>query len=347
MNPMSFLFAPSLSPRRGLLVALMLAVTAAAPDTRADDLANAQKSSQLVYRQANDAFLQRKYDESRGLLLGLWEKSHTYDVAVLLTQDEIQLGHYAAAATYLEFAIASIPPGEKLSAAEELRKNLADLRTRTARAKIVTDQPSADLLVDGQSVGTSPLDSEVYLDPGHHVIEATLGERKATEAVDASAGGVVAVELKLGPTVRQLPFPDPDPKPNEGPEKKNAPTTKFVVAGVGAALTVVAFAIGEGYAIGARSKQSDVDRLKAQVQTQLGGNCFSSSSSPACGDLDRARTDRNSDNQVARAAFIASGVLAVGTVATFLLWPANTSSQARITPRFDRTGGALTVQGAF
>jgi hypothetical protein len=356
MKSNSLVLSPSRRSFRYLMVALVLSGAAVVSvPAIAEQATDAQTSAQLRYRQAVDAFKEKKWDTARRLLLELWQQSHTYDVAYTLGQTEYQLGHYAAAANYLQFVIANIPPTEKLGAAEQHKKNLASLQARTARVSIVTDQPSAEIAIDGELVGTSPLDSVVYVEAGPHKIEARLGERNAAQTIDAALGSLTPVDLKLG-TIPESPLPlTPDPSvgsgldakpPNSQPRKHQ--TAKLVVVGAGATLTVAAAVVGTIYAVRASSSQSDIDRLKSQVIADLGGNCASSSSGSVCAELDRAIQDRNSANQVARAAFITSGVLAVGTVATFFLWPAEKASSAtRITPSFDRYGGAITVQGAF
>src|SRR5438105_10853574 len=86
-----------------LSACLMGAATKAAAQDAAHD-ANAQ------YRQAFAALSQRNWLEARRLLLPLWQKAHTWDVASGLGQAEFLLDNYATGATYTAFALANLPP---------------------------------------------------------------------------------------------------------------------------------------------------------------------------------------------------------------------------------------------
>jgi hypothetical protein len=352
MKPRQLLPAPR--PRPALVASLLLSGTVAIADpalAQPTTSKSPMSSSQVRYREALDAFRKGQWHDARRLLLALWSEAHSYDVAVTLVQTEYQLGHYASAARYLEFALVNIPPTEKLAAAGEYKKSLAELQQRTARVTIAVDQPSAAVSVDGEAVGSSPLDAPVYLDLGQHVLEAKLGEHQATQAVDATPGAALAVELHLSPSSPPArPADDASPQPREvadapGPEPS---TAKLVVVGAGATLAVIAAAIGAGFAVQAHGKQTDVDRLKAQARADLGDNCAAQSTLSVCADLSHAASDRNAANRAARAAFISSGVLALGTLATLVLWPeSHPAGPARFTPTFDGGGVALTLLGVF
>src|SRR5450432_1423101 len=123
MKPRSLSLAPRSRP--AFVASLLLSGTVAIADpalAQPTTGKSAVGSSQVRYREALDAFRKGQWPDARRLLLALWSEAHSYDVAVTLVQTEYQLGHYAAAARYLEFALVNIPPTEKLTAAGEYKK---------------------------------------------------------------------------------------------------------------------------------------------------------------------------------------------------------------------------------
>jgi hypothetical protein len=353
MKPHSFAFPSRLRRLRHWTIALTLTSITVVASAHADPSADVQKSAQLRYREAIDAYRQAKWDESRRLLLGLWQQSHTYDVAYALGQAEYQLGHYAAAANYLEFALSNIPPTEKLSAADEERKSLTDLQGKTARLKITTDQPSADILVDGLSVGSAPLAAEVYVDPGPHVIEAKLDQRKATQSIDASRGTIAKIDLKLGAAVAAPRF---DPSTSQMPAvtsaqhdaSKHTIEARTVALWAGVGVTAISLGAGIGFAFKGSSASSDAEGSQSKLAP---GACFgSAASSTSCSTLSHSLDERNSANSAETISFAIAGVAAAATTAMFFIWPTReerTASRVHLVPIATLNTGGLTINGNF
>src|SRR4051812_47810953 len=155
-----------------LRIACALAV--GAPALTVPTQAIAQESANDAnpqYRKAFDALAQKDWSEARRLLLPLWQKAQTWDVAAGLGQAEFLLQNYAAGATYTAFALANVPPKEKTKTAERLRAALAEMKEAVATVHIAVNEDGAEILVEDQPVGTSPLAREVYLNPGTHVLQ--------------------------------------------------------------------------------------------------------------------------------------------------------------------------------
>jgi hypothetical protein len=73
----------------------------------------------------------------------------------------------------------------------------------------------AEILVDGQPIGRSPLSEEVFVDPGPHAIEARLhGHEPARQVIEVEGGASVEVALSLAPiAVPEVPCPPDSPPP--------------------------------------------------------------------------------------------------------------------------------------
>jgi predicted Zn-dependent protease len=98
-------------------------------------------SQQTRYRQAHEAFKAGNWDEARRLLLDLWLEAPSYDVALTLVQVEYQRGNKAAAARYLQYALANAAPTESPEAIEGYKKQLEQLRRSVASATVTVDEP--------------------------------------------------------------------------------------------------------------------------------------------------------------------------------------------------------------
>lgn len=296
-------FSSIRQPLRGLVLASSLLTSAVASNAVAEQpQSSSQTSAQLRYREAAEVFKQERWSEARRLFLALWNESKSYDVAVSLSQTEYQLGHYAAAAGYLQFVLQNIPPTEKVSAADEYRKALAALQPRTARLKIEVDQPAAELLLDGNSIGQSPRESELYVDPGHHQLEAHLGERKATKSLEVQAGALIPVKLTVG----LAPTPHSDSAP---------PDYEPVIATISAgSVALVSSVVLLALASHKDSKREDL--LGSLPGTNPCGP--PNSNSETCYQISSYADDAKTFRAISIVGF---GAAAVAGVATYFLWP--------------------------
>ena len=345
-------------PLPALLLAVALNAGAVTTPVFAQQPASSRPSAQIRYRHALEVFKQGKYVEARGLFLELWNEAQTYDVALELVQTEYQLGHYAAAANYLQFALANVPPTEKIEKTEEYKKNLVDLQGRTARVRIAVDQPSAEVLLDSEPVGTSPLASDIYVEPGPHTVEVRLGERKATQSVDAPRGSTVSVDLKLGapasaesspfdlgtshmPAVTsrlEAPKLDHASRPVEG---------RTVAIWTGAGVTAIALGFGIGFALKSSSASDDAKNSQSQLAP---GACASPAKASSCAALSHSLDDRNSANKAETISFAVAGVAAAATAAMFFIWPTRQSEAAthvHVVPVATLNTGGLIINGNF
>jgi len=101
-----------------------------------------------------------------------YQLSPNYRVLYNVGQVRIQLARYSKAREALEEYLrqggAEIT-GERRKAVEA---DLLMLAERTAKLNIVSNEPGADITVDGVSIGTTPLAEPVVVDAGEHSVEA-------------------------------------------------------------------------------------------------------------------------------------------------------------------------------
>ena len=326
------------------IAALLYPATAsAAPD---------DTSPQGQYRKAHEAIEAKNWEEARKLLLDLWGQQRTYDVGSSLVFVEYQLQHYARAATFAQFAIQNAPPIERPEEIDRLRKALEELKQRVGSVSVIVNRPGADVLVDGDAVGTSPLSGEVYVDVGPHHVEARLpGSVPVSERLDALAGEEYRVELNLAPS-------------SEEPAKASSPTASAPVDSAPAPVepkrsytpAIVAASIGGAALIGGVVSLVVSANRDAQAREELDelsglnpcGQGIDSSRAARCDEIakkaDSAETFR-------ALGFVGLGAALAAGAVTYVLWPSSTSERvgAAVVPSVSSSGGGFfaTVSGAF
>lgn len=81
-----------------------------------------------------------------------------------------------------------------------IQRRIDDLLTRVGHLELAASQAGARVLVDGREVGAGPLSTTVRLDPGGHVVTATLDEHLPfTRRLDVAGGEHVRLEVELAP----------------------------------------------------------------------------------------------------------------------------------------------------
>ena len=197
----------------------------------------------------------------------------------------------------------------------------------------------AELMLDGKALGTSPLEGPIFVEPGAHVVEATLkGYKPARMPVDAPKGSAQNVALTLEAV--------PDTPPVPPVEKK--PLWPAIAAG---SLAVVALGVGAGLTVAANGKASSSATLLSKVGSSSA--CAGTlGSSPDCTALMSDLKSRDALTKGAFSSFVVGGGIAAAA-AGLLAWGA-TSPKAeksaptiRITPALGRAEGGIVVLGSF
>ncbi len=316
--------------------------------------AEAEDTPQARYRRATEAFKHERYDEARQLLISLWKEKPSYEVAKTLVQVEFNLGHRAAAAQYLSWVLANLPPRESQSNIDDFKASLADLKNTVGTARVIVNQPDADIRVDGESRGRSPLAEALFLDIGKHTVEASLGADVATKTIDVVGGSAQDVSLELpaastpaasGPA----PSTAPPPAPASRPETDRREGKSLVPVAIGAGLFVAGLGTGFGFRIAAGSDYDRADELRSKNGA---GGCSNGTAPPEdCEAQHDANESGDTKTSISTASFVFAGVAAAAT-ATYWFWPKSQSSQGgtsnvRVQALGGREGAFVGLSGNF
>jgi hypothetical protein len=228
--------------------------------------------------------------------------------------------------------VAQIPVAAKEPAPfTDARSSAAQLATELA-SKIptltvtVAGSPNADdaaVTIDEQPIPKEALKAPRKLDPGKHVIVATLGGQRSEQSVDLAESQALAVRLEIAgdaPREAAAPVTEEKKKPNV-----------LLFAGLG--LAVVGVGVGAAFGIVSMGHKSDADASCRD------GKC----PPPAYDALDAANTTAT----ISTIGFVAAGV-GVGIAAAGLLLakkPAAQTASPQVTPVIG--AGSAAIVGTF
>jgi hypothetical protein len=122
------------------------------------------------------------------------------NVAVLYNvgEAEFQLQDYAGALTTFERYLGESGAADPHRA--EVEGSVEVLRARVGHLTISTTPPGAEVIVDDQTVGRTPLDRPVLVSIGHRKVVASIpGRQPSTRYVDVAADDNVALNIQLAP----------------------------------------------------------------------------------------------------------------------------------------------------
>jgi hypothetical protein len=319
-------------------VALILAACVALSTSvgRADS--SDTEARRKLYEQGRAAMAADDWQAGYRLFYGLWREQPSYDVAINLGEIELHLGKYRDAAEHLSYGLGHLPPREKLDVARTAREGLAFAKQRVGTLKLSVVGAQAELRVDGELIGTSPLGHDVFVDPGSHQVEADskdsgsvirvvavgAGQERTVElafdragapAASGSAAAGTAPAPASSPAVTAGSGAGADPARSPGPPAVAAPNyVPVIVTG-----TVTAAGIGLGIALLSAAKSDDTERRAALARLPGADACGAGSPhSNACASIaDLA----DSVARLRTLSYVSFGVAGAGALATFLLWP--------------------------
>jgi hypothetical protein len=282
-------------------------------------------------------------ETARQTLLQAWKLQHSYDVAGALGQAELELGRYRDAAEHLDYSIRDFPPSESRALRAKVEDALTNARKQVASLHITAAPPGAEIFVDGASVGQTPLDSPVFVDPGPHRVDAQLQAYTTnTSTVQAVAGSEQDVQLTLAKSDAITPpaaTPADSSSSDTSSHRNYAPA--LVAGGVGIATAAVA--VGLLVAAGGKDSERD-DRLAALPERNP---C--ASGTPHVSECAAIRSLDDDARTFRTIAYVGFGVTAAAAVTTFLLWPRQRRSDAGVVvlPVFGERQIAVSAHARF
>lgn len=307
-------------------------------------------SSQGEYRKAHEAARAHNWVEARRILLGLWSKAKTYDVAASLSEAEFALGHPAASAQYMDYALRHVTPNESAATVANMKSALEKIRPKVGGVKVSVNDANATLTVDDVAIEYDPK-LELFLDPGRHVLEAAVGERRVSRTVDTVASETQSIELELPKPASTLPLPTPPelpptPAADRPSTSDSGVKPRAIALIVGGGLAVAGVGMGLGFGIASNSSESDVEDYRRQLGSS--GCQAGSSTSASCASLRDAVDSQRRQTHLANLGY---GLAAAGfvTVGVALLWPHSADTASSRTPNLELrwAGNGISLGGKF
>jgi hypothetical protein len=301
-------------------------------------------------------------EAARRAFLEAFELAPHYTIASNLAEVEIKLGRYRDASEHLNYVLRSLPENameERVSS----EKGLAQCRERLSVVRVAVSVQGADVTLDGKPVGTAPLETELWLEPGEYVVEARhAGYDSASERVAVKAGESREIVLALGKVTAGGDTPSNSMAPPDEGQHTSGPSAKTIVLIGGGVLTAAAATVGTVFLLKSNAAGDDADQAQldiAAAEPDLAEEGMACRLEPAarpkaCATLTQAQKDEETFRNVAIGGFIAAGAFGVGTVVTYLLWPDEKASSATpfglprsrvsIAPWIDRDARGVTAE---
>lgn len=213
---------------RACIAALVLAASSAALPCRYAAAQEKDAVTEMAKRRFQEGvkfFDQKRYEEARAAFLQAYALKHHPAVLLNLAQCELRSGHHLEAARHFSAYLRDPPPNGTSVEKSDAEKGLASARARLGRIQVSVTS-GAEVLVDGESVGTAPLPEPVDSAPGNHTVEARLGGHSTSTGVTVSVGRSATATLSLegsGAAVAPAPLPPtsstpPPTGPSETPD---------------------------------------------------------------------------------------------------------------------------------
>ncbi len=314
------------TPDKGAAAPASSAPAAPAVST-APSPAEAEKESTRLFDDARKAVKAFQWDKARDAALAAFKLKPDPAYGLLLGQAELQTGKPRDAAEHLELFV------REAKTATAIEKQAAQKLLDEAKAKVGTlfikvNIEAADVLVDGQAVGRSPLVAPLFITPGGHEIEVKKpGFDPGKELLVVAPATESEMEFALAPLAAKAPEVKPDPPKKEAPPPPPLPSPKWRTYGMigGAGLTVVGLGLGLGLTMMANGKSDEADQqlalLKQNTPTTY-GVCGATGFPPnqaACVKLKDTLSSQDAYANGAVVGYVIGGVAALGTLGLYLL----------------------------
>jgi hypothetical protein len=209
------------------------------------------------------------------------------------------------------------------------------------------DVPRAHVTLDGEPL-TDVLDGKpLPVDPGEHVLRFTLPGSAPAESrvVVRAAEKNRAVTVTFAATSVA-----PPPGPAQPAEAPDAPlmTPRNVTAGALTVLGVAGVAVGAYFLSQSGSESNTASGLRAAIPSY---QCTLTPGSSTCTQLKSAVSSQSTDSAVGATLLVTGGVLVVGAVVAWIVWPKPVAAEQTgvrwIAPTVGASGGAIAVGGTF
>lgn len=263
----------------------------------------------------------KEWSQAYEAFLGAWKLNQHPQIALNLGHVEMEIGRYSDAIGHLQQWLDNNPAADPDSVLAGQWLTLA--KTKVVTLKIKVNGAGAEVKIDGQSIGTSPLPREVYVEPGKHTVVARRGPLRDEVAGSYEAGSTHVIPLV--PMAPDVPPLGPATVPVEAAERP-FPVRTVVLAG-GGVTAAVGLGIGIAGTVLSTAKAGERDAFCAQTADQC---LMPRAQNPEIYDSQKAvwarlDSERVFAGRMGIAGFIIGGLAAAGTAAAYLVWKAPAS----------------------
>jgi hypothetical protein len=302
----------------------------------------AKQAAKLYEEDGVKALNAQQWEKARTALLEAFNRERHCQIAANLGWAELMAGKPRDAAEHLSFFLRE---AQDVSDADrqEAEKMLAEAKAAIGTVTVRVDAVGADVLVDGQAVGTSPLAEPVFVESGRRTFEARkAGLSPGHQVIEVAAGAAPVVEIRVTEKA-ELPMPPrptpgpATPTPGSGSQRSN--TLIYAGISVSAGLATVGVVTAIGAALTKTEKESLDDWHHGQC-TKANQACTNA--------FDSQNNRRFYLRNTAFWTFLGAGVLGVATGVYALTGrePAS-KSMPRAALLVSPQGGGIVVAGSF
>lgn len=352
--------------RVGVTASIALAVLTTPHRAAADTTSANDDGTKELVRKGFVALKKNDLEAARQAFAEAWRQRQHFAIALSLAEVEMRLGLFLDAAEHWHYVLANLPDDlaeKRTNVQEQLAECKAHIGTVTLRVK----PDGAAIFIDGKRVADAPLNRELYLSPADHDVYAEKGgQRSPTRSFRTVAGSKLSFELVVqAPPSAQAPSATPAATPRLSPvprtaaseEPLSASSSRTAVLVSGAVLTVASAAFGTAYVLKSNAAGDDAESAfqrafdESDPRTDPSSVCAIEERPRACDDATDRLSDQVHFRNVAIAGFVATGVFAVATATTYLLWPNSgrtaPSPHVLITPSLAPRFAGVAVTGRF
>lgn len=306
----------------------------------------------VAFRRANALYKQQRHAEAKAAYEEAFRLKKSHDIASNLAYAELKLGKTRDAAEHLAFAVKNWPPTGKSENRASAVHWLGIAKAAVTTVKITVSVEGATVLVDGKVIGTSPLDTEIFVEPGSMTVEAKLtGYKDARQTILATKGAELPVALTLDretPAGMYARGNGPGPVPSSvPPPAPSGPRTSLLIAG--GSVTGVALIAGIVFMVVRGSKTSDAATQHSELVKQGGAAACGAQSAPAgCDVLHDTLSARATFGDLGAASFLVAGAAGAATLIYGIAAPRGAASkEVRVVPAVSSLGGGVVLQGSW
>jgi len=316
------------------MLALGTAATWSASAKASDQPTAAQAAS--FYQQGNVEFEKKNWPAAEAAYLKAWEIARTFDVAANLGEVEFHLGKMRETAEYLSYSLRTAPPSSKPAQRERTTHFLEQVKEKLGVLRLRVSVEGATITIDGRPIAAEDVAHELFLDPGTRTVTAKrAGYIEASATIEAKPGASSEVALTLEPVPRE--------KVQEEAKEGNRSAVPVILLG---AVSAAGLGVGIAMTVVSNGKSADAGAQRTAI-LQGGGQCVKPGSAfvGPCGELNSSLESIDTTANVARVAYVASGLLAIGAI-TYALLPQPKRASAgwvRAAPMIGASGGGIVV----